>query len=137
MLKAEVIEILLYGCGVCDVDPLREALRQAPQVLLRVKGFQSRQRSDHTHPLVREGAQEDTMREHRNDYPQTANVLFAGAVHAAKGGATTQWDVVRDDDQCGGPETGRTNDYSAYMPIFGQRPRGVSSRLGVHGSAPR
>ena len=69
-LKAEVIETLLYGCVTWTLGAEHAKLRTVHQVLLRVIGFQRRQRADYTnlsHAKVLN--QEDTMREHRNDYP--------------------------------------------------------------------
>ena len=66
MLKAEIIETLLYGCVTWTLSAQHFArLRSAHhQVLLRVIGFQRRQCTDYTNPFVREGLQADTMREH-------------------------------------------------------------------------
>ena len=69
MLKAEVTEI--SAVLVCDVDPQREALRQAPNgappsppaSCVPPTTYQPH------HRLVREGCQDDTMRERRRDHP--------------------------------------------------------------------
>ena len=75
MLKAEVIETLLYGCatwtlGKEDFAELRTAHHR---FLLRIIGFQRQQRTHHH--VVRQGPQEGTMRERRDHYPQTASPL--------------------------------------------------------------
>ena len=70
-LKAEVIETLLYECVTWTLRAEHFAkLRTAHhQVLLRVIGFQRRVRTDHTTlSLVREGPQNGTLPEHRNDH---------------------------------------------------------------------
>ena len=65
MLKAEVMETLLYGCVTWILgQQLFAELRTAHHnLLLRITGFQRRQRSDHLIHVVRQGSQEGTMRE--------------------------------------------------------------------------
>ena len=60
LLKTEVMETLLYGCvtwafGLEHFAKLRTAHHN---LLLRIIGFQRRQRTDH---VVRQGSQEGTM----------------------------------------------------------------------------
>ena len=71
MLKAEVIETLLYGCitWTLGAEHFAKLRTVHHQVLLRVISFQRRQRTDYTTLSYAKGAQEDAMREHRNDHP--------------------------------------------------------------------
>ena len=77
MLKAEVMETLLYGCLTWTLGKEHFAeLRAAhDRFLLRIIGFQRRQRTAY---LMSYGPQEGTMRERRDNHPQAASPLYGG-----------------------------------------------------------
>ena len=95
---------------MCDVDSQCAALRQvpigappSPPAGHRLPAPTAWQLND---PLVREGPQEDTMREHRNHHPRR-EILLCGGRGAATQEAVTQSGDVCDDDRRRRPETGR------------------------------
>ena len=104
MLKAEVIEILLYGfvTWTLGADHFGKLRTVHHRVLLRVIDFQRRQRADNT-TLSFAKALKNT----RCESIETTIHIY-GRRGAAKQGAITQSGDVRDDDRWGGPETGRT-----------------------------
>ena len=77
-LKAEVMETLLYGCETWTLGNEHFAeLRTAHQrPLLRIILLPAP--TTHKPPHVRQGPQEDTMRERRDDHPQTGSPLCGG-----------------------------------------------------------
>ena len=79
MLKAEVMETLLYGCvtwtlGKEHFAELRTAHHRFP---LRIIGFQRRQRTVHLMSYAK-ALKEGTMRERRDDHPQAASPVCGG-----------------------------------------------------------
>ena len=81
MLKAEVIETLLYGCVTWTLSAQHFArLRSAHhRVLLQVIGFQSRQRTDHTTLLYVE-ALKKTRCQSIKTTTRKRRLFFAGGV---------------------------------------------------------
>ena len=91
MLKAEVIETPLYGYVTWTAVSTKHfvRLRSAHQVPLRVMRFQRRLRTDHTTLSYAKALKKTLLREHRNDHPKTAPLLY-GVRGVAKRGPLTQ-----------------------------------------------
>ena len=84
MLKAEVMETLLYGCVTWTLGKEHFAeLRTAHhRFLLRIIGFQRRQRIP-PH-VVRQGPYEGMIQELRDDNPQAASPVCGGRIADAQ-----------------------------------------------------
>ena len=80
MLKAEVMETLLYGCVTWTLvkEHFAELRTAHHRFLLRIVGFQRRQRTDHFMSYAK--ALKKAQCELRDHHPQAASPV-AGAVH--------------------------------------------------------
>ena len=75
MLKAEVMETLPYGCvsWTLGKEHFAELRTAHHRFLLRMVGFERRQRTDHLMSYARALKKKGTMRKRRDDHPQAAS----------------------------------------------------------------
>ena len=133
MLKAEVMETLLYGCVTWTLGKEHFAdLRTARhRFILRVIGFHRRQRTDHlmSYAKVIKKAHcesvDTTIRKRR--------LLFAGAVqrtHNKRRTPRVMFGTKAGGENPGAARPGKTG------PMSSRRPQGVASYRGIHGKRP-
>ena len=133
MLKTEVMESLLYGCGTWTLGKEHFAeLRTAHhRFLLRIIGFQRRQRTDHLMSYAK--ALEKAQCESVETTNRKRSLLFAGAVQRTHNERLTR--LVMFGTMAGG-ESGTRPTRKELGPTSSRRPQGISSHRAIHGKRP-
>ena len=133
MLKAEVMETLLYGCVTWTLGQEHFAeLRTAHHNLLRIIGFQRRQRADHLMSYAK------ALKKAQCESVETTickrRLLFAGGVQRMHNERVTRRVIFG--TMAGGDNPGPGRPQKNWAQCPSRRPQGVSSHRGIHGKRP-
>ena len=134
ILKADVIETLLYGCVTWTLGKEHFAeLRTAHhRFLLRIVGFQRRQRTNHRMSPAKTFMKEQCERVETTIRKRC--LLYAGAVHRTHNERLTLRAMFG--TMAGGENPGPGRPEKGLGPMSSRRPQGVSSHRGIHGKRP-